>query len=584
MKKTGLAAGLVLMVTVMAAGCGSPAKTETTASQTTAETTAESSAAAVSAASGDIKDGAAVVSTTYGPVKGIQEGELLTWYGIPYGKAPVGELRWQAPAAPDAWTEELNCTEASQPAIQLSGTEVKGSEDCLKLDVYAKEGSKKLPVLVFIHGGNNQTGKAGEIPGADLVKNDNCVYVSVDYRLGLLGFNCLPALTAGENGTGNFAMLDIAYALDWVKENIEAFGGDPGNITISGFSAGGRDVMAMLISPQFKGKFQKAIAFSGGMTTASEDLSAKKTAKALAPLAVEDKKAADEGAAYQWLMTDTADVKEYLYSISAERLAPLMGNAAIRMSVFPHLFEDGVVIPENGFDTTEYNSVPLMMLTGSSEFSLFCLGDGYFKSDDMAGYSEDEVKAAKAFASKYGSAMYRIFNAQESAVKMSEHYQSDIYICQINYGGEQSSIRDLGDYGAFHGIFVPMLSAKHNYLEFFPDAFGKAGYQAMAKQYNSYLANFLKSGDPNGEGLAAWNNWTPDQKVSMVFDATQTDAVVEEKDVATTYQDIMAAMDQDTSVSPEIKDKMIKNVLNGRWFSSASDEHYGNKSLWSDVE
>ena len=583
MKKRGLAAGLVLMTMIMAAGCGSAAKTETTAVQTTTETT-DAAAEAAPVSSDDTKDGATVVSTTYGPVKGVQEGELLTWYGIPYGKAPVGELRWQAPAAPAAWTEELNCTEASQPALQLSGTEVKGSEDCLKLDVYAKEGSKKLPVLVFIHGGNNQTGKAGEIPGADLVKNDNCVYVSVDYRLGLLGFNCLPALTTGENGTGNFAMLDIAYALDWVKDNIEAFGGDPGNITISGFSAGGRDVMAMLISPQFKGKFQKAIAFSGGMTTASEELSGKKIAKAIAPLAVEDKKAADENAAYQWLMTDSADVKEYLYSISAERLVPLMGNAAIRMSVFPHLYEDGVVIPKKGFDTEDYNSVPLMMLTGSSEFSMFCLGDGYFKSDDMAGYSEDEIKAAKAFASKYGSEMYRIFNAQESAVKMSDHYQSNIYICQVNYGSDQSTVKDLGDYGAFHGIFVPMLSARHNYLEFFPDAFGKAGYQAMAKQYNSYLANFLQSGDPNGDGLAAWSSWKPDKKVSMVFDGTQTDAVVEEKDVTATYEDIMKAMDQDTSVSAEIKDKMIKNVLNGRWFSRELDEHYGNKSLWSDVK
>ncbi|WP_097004600.1 carboxylesterase family protein [Lacrimispora amygdalina] len=580
MKKRGLAAGLILMTAVMTAGCGNSAKTETTAVQTIADTTA----ADTTAAAESTKAGGVVAATTYGPVKGVQKGDILTWYGIPYGKAPVGELRWKAPMAPDTWTEELDCTEESEQAIQLSGTEVKGSEDCLKLNVYAKEGSKNLPVLVFIHGGNNQTGKAGEIPGADLVKNDNCVYVSVDYRLGLLGFNCLPALTDGDKGTGNFAMLDIAYALDWVKENIEAFGGDPENVTISGFSAGGRDVMAMLISPQFKGKFQKAIAFSGGMTTAPEDLSAKKIAKAIAPLAVEDKKAADEEAAYQWLMTDAADVKEYLTSISAKRLAPLMGNAAIRMSVFPHLYQDGVVIPVNGFDTAEYNSVPLMMLTGSSEFSLFCLGDGYFKSDDMAGYSEEEIKAAKAFASKYGSDIYRIFNAQESAVKMSEHYSSDIYICQVNYGSEQSSIRDLGDYGAFHGIFVPMLSTKHNYLEYFPDAFNKEGYQAMAKQYNSYLANFLKSGNPNGDGLAAWSSWTPDKKVSMVFDATEDEAVVKEADVTTSYQDIMAAMDQDTSISPELKDKMIKNVLNGRWFSKALDEHYGNQSLWSDVE
>ena len=583
MKKYGIAAGLILLAAVMATGCGKSGAAKELESGTKIS---ESGTTEVSSKAKDSEKETdnTVVTTAYGPVRGILEGDVLTWYGIPYGKAPVGELRWKAPTAMEAWPEELDCTKAPEPALQLSGTEVKGSEDSLRLNVYTKEGSKNLPVLVFVHGGNNQTGSAGEFPGTDLVKNDDCVYVSVDYRLGLLGFNCLPALTNGENQTGNFAMLDIAYALDWVKENIEAFGGDPENVTISGFSAGGRDVMAMLISPEFKGKFQKAIAFSGGMTTASEELSAKKIAKAIAPLVVEDKKAADEDAAYQWLMSDGTDVRDYLYSISSERLVSLMGNAAIRMSVFPHLYQDGVVIPEEGFDTTDYNSVPLMMLTGSSEFSMFCLGDGYFNSDDMAGYSEEEIKAAKAFASQYGSDMYRIFNAQESAVKMWDHYKSDIYISQINYGSAQSEIRDLGDYGAFHGIFVPMLTSKHNYLEFFPGAFDKAGYQAMAKQYNRYLANFLKSGNPNGEGLTAWSSWTPDKKSSMVFDATGTDALVEEKDVTTTYQDIIAAMDEDTSVSPEIKDKMIKNILNGRWFSKALDEHYGNRSLWGDVE
>lgn len=107
------------------------------------------------------------------------------------------------------------------------------------------------------------------------------------------------------------------------------------------------------------------------MTTGDEDLSTRKIAAAIAPLAAEDKKAVNESEAAKWLMTDGEDVKEYLYSIPSKRLAPLMGNAAIRMSVFPHLYEDGVVIPENGFDTKEYNNVPLMMLTGSSEFSLF---------------------------------------------------------------------------------------------------------------------------------------------------------------------------------------------------------------------
>lgn len=569
MKKYGMAAGLILLAAVMAAGCTkSGTAKETEPSTRISESEADDT----------------VVSTTYGPVKGVKEGELLTWYGIPYGKEPSGELRWQAPVKPDPWTDVLECGEAKEPALQLTGTEVTGSEDSLRLNVFSKKSSDKLPVMVFIHGGNNQTGNAGEIPGAELVKNGNCVYVSVDYRLGLLGFNCLPALQTDENSTGNYAMLDIASALDWVKDNIEAFGGDPENVTISGFSAGGRDVMAMLISPAFKGKFQKAIAFSGGMTTAEEGLSAQKIAKALAPLAVEDKKAADEEEAAKWLMTEGSDVKEYLYSISSKRLVPLMGNAMIRMSVFPHLYRDGALIPKEGFDTEEYNSVPLMMLTGSNEFSMFCLGDPYFKSEDMSGYSEEEIKNAQAFASRYGSEMYRIFNAQASAEKMSEHYKSDIYLCQVDYGSTGTAKNDLGDYGAFHGIFVPMLSSKNNYADVFKGAFEKPGYQAMAGVYNQYLANFLASGDPNGGDLASWSKWSPDKKVSMVFDGSETGAAVEEKDVSTTYEDIIKEMEADTSISPEIKDKMIRNVLNGRWFSSVLDETYKNKSLWLDGE
>lgn len=580
MKKHGLVAGIVLLATVMAAGCGGAGKKETAPAVTTA---VESVSEQTESVKQDTNSDDTIIITAYGPVKGVKEGEILTWYGIPYGKEPSGELRFKAPVKPDAWKEPLKCTEPSKPALQLAGKEVTGSEDSLRLDVYAKEGSEKLPVMVFIHGGNNQTGNAGEIPGADLVKNANCVYVSVDYRLGLLGFNCLPALTK-DGGTGNFGMLDIASALDWVKENIEKFGGDPENITISGFSAGGRDVMAMLISPVFEGKFQKAIAFSGGMTTAEEELSAKKIARALAPLAVEDKKAVDEGEAAKWLMTDGDDVKEYLYSISPERLVPLMGNAMIRMSVFPHLYEDGKVIPKEGFKTQTYNSVPLMMLTGSSEFSLFCLNDPYFNSDDMKGYSEEESKNAKAFASKYGSDMYRIFNAQDSAEAMYDYYKSDIYLCQVDYGSTASAVKDLGDYGAFHGIFVPMLSSKNNYTEIFKGAFEKPGYTAMAKEYNKYLANFLATGNPNGDGMTAWSKWSPDNKVSMVFDGDETKAIIAEKDVSTTYEDIIKAMEADTSVSQEIKDKMVKNVLNGRWFSTAMDEKYNNESLWADVK
>lgn len=496
-------------------------------------------------------------STQYGPVVGLNQGESLVWYGIPYGAAPVGELRWQAPQDPAVWTEAKDCTAPSEVAYQY-GSGAIGTEDCLKLDVYTTPNAHKLPVLVFIHGGNNQTGNTKEILGSD--------------------------------DTGNFTLLDIAKALDWVKDNIAQFGGDADNITISGFSAGGRDVMAMLASPLFAGRFQKAIAFSGGMTITDEAASVSQIAWAIAPLAVEDGLFADTAAAKAWLMTDGEDVRDWLYSLDSARLCPLMSNAGIRMSVFPHLYGDGVVLPKEGFATTQYNDVPLLMLTGKTEFSMFAAWDACFGSAEMKAYPAAEANAAKDFAVKYGSDMYRIFNAECSAETMYDHYGADIYLCQIDYG-DPDALSQIPDLGAFHGIFVPMLSTVNNYAAMVD--FSGEGYQEMAVLFNRYLKNFLTTGDPNGNlftgirglfsgdsTLPKWQNWTPDNKVSMVMDASATDAQIGCRDVSTTYEEIMDRMDADTTVSAELKQKMIRNVMNGRWFSAALDARYGNPTLW----
>ena len=517
--------------------------------------------------------------TANGPVQGcIESTGAFAWLGIPYAQAE----RWEAPTAPDAWTEVLDCTAYGNVAVQYGmdystfpfQNVTKGSEDCLNLDVYAPENAESLPVLVYVHGGNNQTGDTSEIPGADLVITNNCVYISINYRLGLLGFNCLPAFQ-DEGETGNYALLDIAAALDWVKANVSEFGGDPDNITISGFSAGGRDVMAMLVSPLFEGKFDKAIVFSGGMTIADADKSAVQTAAAVAPLAVEDGKAETEEKAIEWLLTDSADVVEYMKALPAERLAPLMGNAGIRMSVFPHLFGDDVVLPSEGFAAADYNSVPVLMLTGSGEFSLF---NGL--APELSSQEQDVQDAAAEFSRKYGSDMYRIFNAQVSANTMFDNYDADIFVAQVDYEATGKAFSGNYTMGAFHGIFVPMLSSVHGYATFDLDGFKSVGYTAMAERFNAYLTNFLATGDPNGEGLTEWTAWDPETQLSMVFNGDDTGAVVELKDVSRTYDDIIAEMEADTTVSDEVKMAQINNVLNGRWFSAAQDEHFHIPSLW----
>lgn len=557
--------------------------TEEAIAEASDESATESVTESAETESDETEELSTVRTTAYGDVEGIENGDCITWYGVPYAKAPVDELRWSNPEDPDSWSDVLDCTEAAEVAIQCGTdystgeTVVKGSEDCLNLDIYATEDAENLPVLVYIHGGNNQTGSSSEIEGSQIVVDENCVYVSLNYRLGILGFNCLPALQTEEDSTGNYAMLDIAKALDWVKANIEAFGGDADNITISGFSAGGRDVMAMLISPLFEGKFDKAVVYSGGMTVADEDASARQIAAAVAPLAVEDGMADDTDTATEWLLSDGEDVKEYLYSIDAERLCTLMANAGIRMSVFPHLYTDGVVIPEEGFDTTSYNSVPVLMLTGSTEFSLFNNFDGFYSSDAVAEWDEETLTAAKEFGCTYGSDIYRIFNAQCSAEKMFDSYDSDIYLCQVDYGSANSEAV-IDGLGAFHGVFVPMLTDQHSYSSFYD--FNVDGYQDMASLFDAYLGNFLATGDPNGDGLTTWNAWTTDAPESLVLDANDTTATAEMKDVSSSYDDIMDAMDADETVDSDVKETIIQNVMNGRWFSDALDTRYDNESLW----
>lgn len=521
-----------------------------------------------------------VRTTAFGDVQGVDQEGVSIYYGIPYGKEPVGDLRWKAPEDPEAWTETLDCTEKEEVAMQTSTVkdedgnstvQVIGTTDALTLDIYTTEESSKAPVIVYVHGGNNQTGSSFEIPGNDMVKKDGVVYVSVNYRLGLLGFNNLPALLDEENNTGNFAMLDLAKSLQWIRDNIENFGGDSKNVTVTGFSAGGRDVMAMLISPTFKGLFDKAIAYSGGMTIADSEDASNMIAKTMAPLVVEDGKAEDEAAAKEFLLTDSEEVKEYLYGLDAERVINLFPNAGIRMAKFPHLYNDGVVLPEGGFENAEYvNDVPVMMVTGSEEFTMFGLFDPSI--DSM-----NDPDGARQFITYYGGEFYRTFNTQLSADKM-DSYKSNMYLCQINYGDTNSGCK-IETFGAFHGIFVPLISSVNNYSGLYD--FTEETYAQLSTIYNEYLKSFVETGVPTSETAGVeWSAWTKDSKDTLVLDSQDGKAVVEVKDVYKTNAEIIKEIEADP-LDKDDKASIIANILNGRWFSKDLDDHFGTPSLWN---
>lgn len=488
---------------------------------------------------------------------------LYVWLNVPYGEAPVGELRWKAPVDKAPWEGVLDATQTSVTATQTARQGgATGSDDCLNLEVYRPANDKKnLPVIVFLHGGNNQTGSASQVNNPIFANGAECVIVSLNFRLNLLGFNPLPALKTGNplEDSGNYTLLDIALALDWVQENIAVFGGDPGNVTISGSSAGGRDVMAMLISPLFEGKFHKAISYCGGMTVADPVASAKVVASRLAPLAVEDGKAADAKAAYNWLLTDGADVREYLYGLSSERMVQVFPDASIRMAHFPHLYADGVTLPVEGFATENYYDVPIIMFAGTNEFSMFGRSNYFGTLDKNAADYQPQVD----FVNKYGGMFYEHFNAQESAENMIHAYDAPIYLLILN--------------GAGHTAQGTILA---------PTARNSAQEVELSEAYLKYLYNFLRTGDPNAEGLPTWSVWTADasQPNTMFFDAKAGEhAVIEMVNRRFVYEDILAQIDADTSITPEQKQAIIHQSLNGRWFSAGLDAYYGTPDLW-DVE
>jgi para-nitrobenzyl esterase len=225
--------------------------------------------------------GGPVVDTAAGPVEGAAEGSVHVFKGIPYVQPPVGQLRWKPPQEMQRWTEALKTTEFGAACIQpgvlystLYSSDISPfSEDCLTLNVWAPADASDAPVMVWIHGGALVRGSSKEsiYDGSAWAKR-GIVVVSVNYRLGVLGYLAHPELSAESalGVSGNYGLLDQIEALRWVKRNISAFGGNPGNVTIAGESAGALSVMYLLSSPDAHGLFARAIVQSGYMVSMPE--------------------------------------------------------------------------------------------------------------------------------------------------------------------------------------------------------------------------------------------------------------------------------------------------------------------------
>lgn len=212
------------------------------------------------------------VKVETGLVAGTRTGAVDAFRNIPFAAPPVGALRWAPPAPAPAWSGVRDATQNGPSCPQImhpdgspngGGANGPTSEDCLQLNVFAPAGAKKAPVMVWIHGGSHRVGAGWVYDGSNFAR-DGVVLVSINYRLGPLGYFAHPALAAEPGPKGNYGLMDQIAALQWVKRNIAAFGGDPANVTVFGESAGGMSTLAILATPSAKGLYKRAIVQSGG--------------------------------------------------------------------------------------------------------------------------------------------------------------------------------------------------------------------------------------------------------------------------------------------------------------------------------
>lgn len=472
---------------------------------------------------GDSNEGAAAVvnldpnsvSTDKGAIKGLVNGDVVQFLGVPYAAAPSNDLRWRAPQPRAAWTGVLDTTAVGEPCTSNT------TEDCLFLNITAPYPvtRAKMPVFVFIHGGGFSGGSGAGTDPTALVKAGNFIVVTLNYRLGIFGYLAHYALDSGNGDTGNYGLMDQRAALQWVKANIAQFGGDPDNVTLGGNSAGGMSTCNHLASPASQGLFKQAIVISGPCAFNWDTLAEKFAAEAGIPAQL----------GCTGTLTDVAAcLRSSTLSISTARAA---GSALPRSTLFPSV--GGLDIPVQ--PRTALGKVP--MLIG---YNTFENGRGVAnptnETDYLAAITAIHGSTnATAIANAYPLASYATGTDAMKAVASDFNPQlgaPQIAVCNNIRTFELRNSSGTAPMYAYE--FADPLSsadgathtAELKYL--FPTATTAApeASKSLSEEMIAYWANFINTGNPNGNGLTPWPAYSSADSVfklmpgaSATFDA-----------------------------------------------------------------
>lgn len=479
-----------------------------------------------------------VATTTSGQVRGASIAEGVVFKGIPFAAPPVAERRYLPPAPAPAWDGERDCTAfgpicpqfqigALGGALSALGSDEPTDEDCLFLNVWtpAVDGAKR-PTMVWIHGGafTAGSGSTALYDGATFAR-DGVVLVSINYRLNALGFLYLDELFEGAEGTGNLGILDQVAALEWVRDNIANFGGDPDNVTIFGESAGGMSVTTLLATPRARGLFRRAIPESG----AGHHNIPAEAATTIARRFLE----VIEVAPGDW---------DALRAVPADRLvaaatqvgqleAPsILTDESNKMGFSPAI--DGVVrdqLPVDAVRAGAAAEVDLLIGTCAEEWRLFMWALP-MPDPDIAPYFSDSGRTVDEILKIYGAnrpgastrdllaAVQTDFFFTIPAIRLAEAqvgHRERVWMYRFDW---RSPVLN-GDLGACHALEIPFV---FDGLAGAEALVGDAPPQALADAVHAAWVRFARTGDPSGGELPVWPSYDKRSRSTMIFDAAVT--------------------------------------------------------------
>lgn len=474
-----------------------------------------------------------------------------SWLGIPYAAPPVGDRRWRAPQPAPTWTAERQTLAAGAPCIQFGsplggvGEEGsrQGSEDCLYLNVYApslaehETSSARLPVIVWVHGGSNVIGHAAFYDGSALAARERVIVVMINYRLGPFGWFALP----GEP-SANFGNLDVLAALRWVQRNASTFGGDPGNVTVVGESAGATNVLALLLMPQSEGLLHRAVVQSLGFGFGDRDTAKRAARQATGELLVSQGRARDLAAAERlqetWSATETA---AFLRALDPWTIYGAFNKATSDEDRLPTVIQDDVSIRAGDVrdllaNPATHLDVPLMLGTNRDEPKIFMAFEPRHTRliaglpiaiRDEAAYEREARYRALLWKADGVDSIATAITHGEPPGRTRNAAPVFAYRWDWDEQGRAYGLLDVSKLiGAAHAMEIPFVFGHFDLgpqSDLLFNAANESGRIALSTKMMAYWAEFARHGDPGNGGrqdLPRWSAWPTDAQPGprlMVF-------------------------------------------------------------------